>query len=207
MKVKICGITHPEDAQYAARQGAAYIGMIFSERSRRRVSLEEAKKISESARECGAEPVGVFLEHTQEQIFCICEDVGIDVVQLHGSEAKRALKELLRREYKIIYAVTVGENGGLQHKYPLPASVISLYDTAGGGTGIPFCWEAFSPPSDTFWMLAGGLNPGNIKKAITLLRPGGVDVATGVEIPKTTRKDPELVKLFIQEANNIEEKI
>ena len=75
-----------------------------------------------------------------------------------------------------------------------------------GGTGEPFDWKVFSPLKHTFWMLAGGLNPNNVGEAITLLKPGGVDVATGVEFPYTKRKDPLLVKAFIEAAKTAKEK-
>lgn len=204
MKVKICGITHPDDAEYAVRFGADYIGMIFAEQSKRKISLSMAKRIVAISKNNGAEPVGVFVEQTADQIISICEATGINTVQLHGTISQNALDTLLK-DYSIIYAISVGKNG-VTHQ-SLPSSVIRLYDNSTGGAGIPFNWKAFSSPKNNFWMLAGGLNPENIAEAIATLKPGGVDVATGVEFPNMTRKDPLLVKAFIQTAKNLKENI
>ncbi|BAE81209.1 N- (5'-phosphoribosyl) anthranilate isomerase [Chlamydia felis Fe/C-56] len=206
MKVKICGVTHPEDAEYAALLGADYIGMIFAEKSKRKTSLSMAKSITNTTKRLGAEPVGVFVEQTTDQIIAICEQTGIKTVQLHNSFPSGSLEKLLR-DYSIIYAISVRENGDVCHPQSLPPKVIPLYDTEKGGTGKQFNWKAFSSPRDTFWMLAGGLNPANIEEAIATLHPNGVDVATGVEFPNKTRKDPDLLKAFIQSAKILGEKI
>lgn len=204
MKVKICGMTHPDDAEYAARLGADYIGIIFVDRSKRKVSLPVAKCIADVSRKAGAEPVGVFVDHTAAQIASICEQTGINTVQLHGATSHQALHAVLGR-YSVIYAISVEKNGITSQTQTLPISVMPLYDNANGGTAVPFDWFAFSPPKNTCWMLAGGLNVENIAEAIALLKPNGVDVATGVEFPHAIRKDPSLVKAFIQAAKNVKE--
>lgn len=199
MKVKICGMTHPDDAEYAASLGADYIGMIFDDRSRRKVSLPVAKWIADISRKSGAEPVAVFVDQTADQIAFICEQTGINTVQLHGVISQQALHDILDH-YSIIYAISVEKNGVTSQKQALPISVIPLYDNSNGGSGVSFDWTAFSPSKNTCWMLAGGLNADNVAEAIALLKPNGVDVATSVEFPNTTRKDPLLVKAFIQTA-------
>lgn len=206
MKVKICGLTHPDDAEYAARFGADYIGIIFADRSRRRVSLPVAMSIVEGVKRANAEPVGVFVDQTADQIISICKQTGINTVQLHGAIARQALPVLLDH-YSIIYAMSVEKNGVISQAQTLPTTVMPLYDYSNGGTGIPFDWRAFSPPKNTHWVLAGGLNADNVAEAIALLKPNGVDAATGVEFPNSTRKDPILVKAFIQAAKNVKETI
>ncbi len=204
MKVKICGITHPDDAEYAARSGADYIGIIFAEQSKRKISLSIARSIADISKSIGTEPVGVFVEQTADQIMTICEQTGITTVQLHGVMSRKALDTLLSY-YSIIYAISAEKSGRIHQIQSLPSSVVPLYDNSTGGTGIPFNWKAFSPPKDTFWMLAGGLNCHNIAEAIATLKPNGVDVASGVEFPNTTRKNPALVKAFIQISKNKQE--
>ena len=206
MKVKICGMTHPDDAEYAACLGADYIGIIFADRSTRKVSLPVAKSIADVSKNMGAEPVGVFVDQTAHQIASICEQTGINTVQLHGAISQQALPVLLSN-YSIIYAISVEKNGVVSQTQTLPISVIPLYDNSNGGTGVPIDWMTFSPSKNNFWMLAGGLNSDNVVEAIALLKPDGVDVATGVEFPNTTRKDPLLVEAFIQAAKNVKEKI
>jgi phosphoribosylanthranilate isomerase len=205
MKVKICGMTHPDDAEYAACLGADYIGIIFADHSRRKVSLPVAKCIADVSKKADAEPVGVFVDQTADQIASICEQTGINTVQLHGAISQQALHDILSY-YSIIYAISVEKNGITSQTQTLPISVIPLYDNANGGTGVPFDWMAFSSPKKTCWMLAGGLNADNVAEAIALLKPNGVDVATGVEFPNSIRKDPMLVKAFIQAAKNVKEK-
>lgn len=204
MKIKICGVTHPDDAEYAACSGADYIGMIFADRSRRKVSLVEAKCIAERSRMNNAEPVAVFVDQTADQMISICTQTGINTVQLHGPVSQQSLQTLLEL-YTVIYAVPVDKSGAILQTHSLPASVIPLYDYSSGGSGVQFDWMAFAPPKNKCWMLAGGLNCDNVTKAIALLRPHGVDVSTGVEEPNSTRKDPVLVKNFIRTAINAKE--
>lgn len=206
MKVKICGMTHPADAEYAALSGADYIGIIFSDISKHKVSLPLAQDIAYAARQAGAEPIGVFIDETASQIALICEKTGIHWIQLHGPIPQQDLP-LLLGHYSIIYTLSVQKNGSLSHPMELPDSMTLLYDTLKGGTGIPFDWKTFSPPTNRCWILAGGLNPNNVEEAITLLQPHGVDVASGVEFPHTIRKDPALVKAFIQTAKQLKEKL
>lgn len=205
MKIKICGITHPDDAEYAACSGADYIGMVFADQSKRKVALPTAKNIADVSKSIGAEPVGVFAGQTVDQIVSICEQAGINTIQLHGAVSQQAL-EMLLSTYSIIYAISVEKNGIVSQKQSLPPQVIPLYDHSNGGTGMSFDWKAFTPPKNASWILAGGLNSENVAEAITALNPGGVDVATGVEFPGTIRKDPCLVKAFIRSAKSLKEK-
>lgn len=209
MKVKICGVTHPEDAVLAASLGADYIGLIFSPVSKRCVSVEKGKEIAEVARQAGAEPVAVFVHETAEEIEKICRSTGVCVVQLHGKKAREAYGELLyRQKLRFIYAVPVERSGCFSNEFPDPSSsdrTLFLFDCLTGGTGRTFDWESFSPPKGCNWILAGGLNPENVVRAIDLLRPQIVDVASGVEFPASTRKDPQKTELFIQRAKQHEE--
>ena len=189
MKVKICGVTHSGDGEYAAQCGADYIGLIFSDRSKRRVTPSQACCIVAAARQAGAEPVGVFVDEDAETISAICGHTGIEIVQLHGAISKQAFK-LLPRHLKVIYAVSNTE------ARQAPDSAILLCDSFTGGSGVPFDWSSFSPPKRE-WFLAGGLTPFNVNQAIALLKPSGVDVSGGVELPHTARKDLDLVKAFI----------
>ncbi|MBA3721959.1 MAG: phosphoribosylanthranilate isomerase [Parachlamydiaceae bacterium] len=206
MKVKICGITHPDDAKCAAQEGADYIGIIFSDHSRRKVSIPLAIDIVHATKYEGAEPIGVFVDETADQIISFCENTGINRIQLHGSISKQSLP-LLFKKYSIIYAIGVEGNGIATETYFLPEQVIPLYDNSKGGTGISFDWKSFHPPKNMPWILAGGLNPENVTEAINLLKPYGVDVSSGVEYPNMTRKDPILIKAFMQAIKQCEEYI
>lgn len=191
MQVKICGITHPDDAVQAARAGADYVGMIFATSSKRLVDLSTAKKIAEAAREFGAEPVAVFNDQTAEQIIDICIQTGIKTVQLHEAGAKAAF-DLLKEIYSIIYRLA-------DFSQTAPPGTLPLYDPS-SGTGKRFDWASSTPPKNRSWMLAGGLTPENVSEAISLLHPTVVDAASGVEFPQKLRKDPALVEAFIKAA-------
>lgn len=196
MKVKICGMTHPEDALHAAKSGADFIGILFSERSKRKVSLPLAKEITKAAKENGAIPVGVFVDESVSQILSICELTGLDTLQLHGEESKAALPSL-QSLYNIIYAIPVGNEGCKIPYIKIPPSILPLFDSFLGGSGQPFNWDNFTPP-EREWILAGGLTVDNLKQAIELLKPYGVDVSGGVEYNNSIRKDPAKVKEFIR---------
>ncbi len=198
MKVKICGVTHPEDAKHAARAGADYIGMIFSPNSKRRIERSVAKEIARAAKECGSEPVAVFVDETLDEIVATCMEVGIETVQLHGKA--RDLLPRLHPRYAIIYAISVSCDGSLLQMPELPEDVLPLFDRESGGTGQPFDWKAFSPPKAASWILAGGLRPDNVVSATRLLAPEMVDVASGVEKEGSVRKDRRLVEAFIRNA-------
>ena len=207
MKVKICGITHPDDAVHAAHSGADFIGMLFSDFSKRRVSIDLAKDIVNAILQTSAIPVGVFVNETADEIISICEQTQISIVQLHGSISKSAVYEL-PKSYSIYYAVPVMRNGKVLEEISLPAGTIPIYDyykgssevgsgtVSGGGSGQSFDWTGFSPPQDQ-WILAGGLTPDNLKEALSILNPYGVDVCSGVEAQNSVRKDPSRVNDFI----------
>ena len=93
--IKVCGVTNEEDAAVAAEAGATFVGIIFAEVSRRCVhDVAMARAIAAAARQGGAEPVGVFVEQGAADIERICESADIGIAQLHGNDARRALRDL-----------------------------------------------------------------------------------------------------------------
>jgi phosphoribosylanthranilate isomerase len=198
MKVKICGITHPDDAVHAAGAGADFIGIIFASRSKRKVTLSEAKEIARAAKSHRSVPVGVFVEESVEQILSTCKECDLTTIQLHRILTAQELD--LLKGLSVIQAISVREDGSVAEQPLLLPSFTPLFDCGKGGTGKTFNWKAFSPPQDRDWILAGGLNPHNVREAIALLKPCCVDVASGVEKPNSTRKDVRLVEDFIIKA-------
>jgi len=200
--VKVCGITSVDDALVAARAGADAIGLVFWPGSPRRVDLETARRIS------GALPpfvlrVGVFVDAPREELARTAEEVGLDVLQLHGDEPPDALAGLPRR---VVKAVRVGPGFVAEDalRYEGRADGV-LLDTrlpdAGappGGTGASFDWSFAREVREkaSFLMLAGGLTPQNVAKALSAVRPDAVDVSTGVE-SSPGRKDPAKVLAFL----------
>lgn len=200
MKIKICGVRNPKDAAHAAQLGADFIGIIFSRKSKRYVSSNEANEIAAASAENGALPVGVFVDETVDEIITCCTNANINIIQLHGALSKQHLPVLLLYSFKLFYAVPVDTNGKCENMPGLPKSVMPIFDCGSGGSGKNFDWNSFLPPKAVPWFLAGGLNHENIGQAIRKLKPYGVDVASGVEALCGTRKDPFLLEKFIRNA-------
>ncbi|XP_078177291.1 N-(5'-phosphoribosyl)anthranilate isomerase 1, chloroplastic-like [Carex rostrata] len=203
--VKMCGITSARDAETAARAGASLIGMILWPKSKRSVSLEAAKEISKVARECGAEPVGVFVDDDLDTILRVADASGIEFIQLHGDESRASLPQLLRKS-RIIYVLHADDGGNLINNAPSEDCLLVdwfLVDSAKGGSGKGFNWKEFKLPpieSKNGWLLAGGLHPDNVSEAVSLLRPDGVDVSSGICAPDGINKDPQRIASFM---NNV----
>lgn len=200
-RIKICGITNARDAALAASLGADAIGINFYKGSSRHVPVSEAAPIVAAVRG-KATPVGVFVNELPEKIEEICRLLHIEVVQLSGHEPPAVASRLKFLRIKAIH-VHDGTEMYRHRNYPcdlflLDASVPGEF----GGTGKLLDWGkiATMKPGKP-WLLAGGLNPGNVAEAISVTRPDGVDVASGVEAA-AGKKDPNMLKSFIKNAKD-----
>jgi phosphoribosylanthranilate isomerase len=197
--IKICGIRDPHMAEQAAIAGAHLIGIIFHMPSPRYVSLDQAAAISIAARNAGALPVAVFVNHTDVEMRSICEAAHIHIVQLHGATA-RAHHHLLPDTYQRIYVQEVSDKGELQIdqdiRYLDSKRDFILIDHAQPGQGNVINRKRFYYDLPFPWILAGGLSPANVAAAINDLQPNGVDVSSGVESSKGN-KDIFLIKKFV----------
>lgn len=209
-RIKICGVTRPEDAAHAVACGADAIGINFFPGSPRFVDADPAREIVEAVSD-RAEVVGVFVNQTPETIVSLCGRLGIRRVQLHGDEPPGDALRVPLWRIKVVHAERTEDLPALL-AYPCEAF---LLDAGGrgayGGTGRELAWGelgdrfpgiagALVPGSDRKpWILAGGLTPSNVGRAIVAARPSGVDVASGVE-SSPGRKDPDKVKTFIERA-------
>lgn len=202
VRVKICGITNVEDALYALEEGADAIGFVFAS-SPRQISEDQAEAIRKKLPPF-VPTVGVFVDPDPQSARGIFKQVGLDFIQLHGGEESRFLRETGLNPQKLIYTVSVATEEDLKAIESISAATV-LLDTkvAGkaGGTGETFDWniagkaKAFGKPI----VLAGGLNPDNIEKAIEIASPQAVDVSSGVE-SEPGKKDPGKVREFIRRA-------
>lgn len=192
-RVKICGVTHLDDARAAVRAGADAIGFVFAP-SPRRVTAETAAAIVRELPPL-VTTVGVFVDAPTAEIESIVSRTGIDVIQLHGSETPddcaRCARPVIKR-----FAVS-GDDGASDVAERVTGYRVSAYllDPGSGG-GATFPWSlarALHGPV----IIAGGLNPSNVRSALVAARPYGVDVCSGVEC-RPGRKDPASVRAFVR---------
>jgi len=209
-RIKICGVTRPEDAAHAVACGAEAIGINFFPGSPRFVAAAVAREIVGTVAD-RAEVVGVFVNQSPETIVSLCGRLGIRRVQLHGEEPPGDASRIPLWRIKAVHADLPADLPALL-AYPCEAF---LLDAGGGGTSggrggelawgelgnrLPGIAGARGPDAGRKpWLLAGGLTPENVERAILAARPFGVDVASGVE-SSPGRKDPEKVKTFIERA-------
>lgn len=197
-QVKICGITRADDARLCAELGADFLGFVFVPSSPRCMTAEAAAEIAERVRQSGAKTkfIGVFRDESLETIHRITHRVGLDLIQFHGTESDDDIHTLGMPAVK---AVRVGET--LPDTSAHPSAEWLLFDTfdarAAGGTGRPFDWSllAMYPRTKPFF-LAGGLAPGNVAAAISLVRPDAIDVSSGVESAPGIKDHEKLRTLF-----------
>ncbi|MBV9495840.1 MAG: phosphoribosylanthranilate isomerase [Acidobacteria bacterium] len=199
-RIKICGLTREEDAVFAADRGADFLGFIFIPTSPRHVEPERAAAIAAAVRdrrENAPKLVGVFRDSSNDYIREVASLVGLDLVQLHGTETDEDLRELGLPAIK-----TVRVGAALPDTTAHPSAEWLLFDTYDerreGGTGRRFDWSLLAVYSRSKpFFLAGGLNPENVGAAISLVRPDAVDVASGVE-SEPGIKDHEKIERLIE---------
>jgi len=223
-RVKICGLTTPDDARLVASAGADAIGLNFVSGSPRALNVEKARAVA-AAVPAGVLKVGVFAGATAAGIRGVVAAVGLDAVQLHGhlhGERPAVDPPSLCAELaglKLIRAVRMEAGsdpldaarrwladaaalGAAPDAVIIDAAVLRETDAGRlGGTGATVDWEALagSRPLGLPTALAGGLTPENVAWAIRVSKTAAVDTASGVE-SGPGRKDPEKVRAFVAAA-------
>lgn len=181
--VKACGLRRAEDVAAAVDAGVDAIGFVFWRGSPRAVDVPTAARLARALPPFVAR-VGVFVDETPSEMARIADAVGLDVLQLHGSETPDVLLSLPRR---VVKALRVGEGFGAAAVRPWREAAGVLLDTgvAGrpGGTGLAFDWALARAVREEVGhlVLAGGLTPENVGAAISAAAPDAVDVSSGVE--------------------------
>lgn len=199
-KIKICGLRRREDAEILNNLMPEYAGFVFWPRSKRNVSLQEAKTIREYLVP-DIETVGVFVNPQQEFVIELVKQEIISKVQLHGSETNEYINELrqrLPRSVEIIKAFEVSNQLTVEVANSSAADMI-LVDS-GKGSGNVFEWTMLKGLRREYF-LAGGLSPENVAEAVRTYQPYAVDVSSGVETDGF--KDIEKIRMFCQEARKV----
>ncbi|MCK5092701.1 MAG: phosphoribosylanthranilate isomerase [Gammaproteobacteria bacterium] len=210
-RVKICGITRPEDGLAAVRYGADAIGLVFFEQSPRAVDIDTARAI---VREIPpfVTVTGLFVNPTEEYVQDVLNKVSVDLLQFHGAEDQSFCAGFGRRYIKALsmQAPSMKENTGQDQVNPVeyarqyPDAVGILFDSyhpdLHGGTGKTFDWDAIPADFKVPMILAGGLDAGNVADAIRQVRPYAVDVSSGVELEKGIKDEKKIVD-FMREVS------
>lgn len=208
-RVKICGLTRPEDVEAAILYGASFVGFIVEAKSARKLSVAEAAKLSLPAK-ASAKTVAVTVNADDELIDAIATQMQPDYIQLHGDESVERVAEVSRKfGLKTIkaFAVATDEDIKAAEHYAGVADFI-LYDakppkgTKGeepvrGGHGLSFDWNILATsPLPKRWALAGGLTPENAAEAIARAHAPILDVSSGVETSPGL-KDATKIRAFM----------
>lgn len=197
-RVKICGITRPQDGVMAAELGADAIGLVFYPPSARFVDMETAQRII-AALPPFVMVVGLFVNAEPPAVRTVLESVRIDLLQFHGDEEPETCAAFGRPWLK---AVPMGAGADVRDYEQRFASAAGLLlDSHGGqhtgGTGQCFDWAHIPAERHKPLILAGGLHPGNVAEAIRRVHPWAVDVSSGVESAKGI-KDAQLMRAFLR---------
>jgi phosphoribosylanthranilate isomerase len=188
IRVKICGLTRPEDVSAVADAGAAYAGFVFFPKSSRNVTIEQARHLAVEV-PVGVAKVALVVNADDALLDAITAAVPLDILQLHGSESPKRVSEV-RSRYGLPVMKAVGvadqEDVAALDLYAEVADQI-LVDAKPpknadlpGGNGVSFDWRLISARRwSKPWMLAGGLTPDNVAEAIALTGAKQVDVSSG----------------------------
>ncbi|EKO51105.1 N-(5'phosphoribosyl)anthranilate isomerase [Leptospira kirschneri str. 200803703] len=198
-KIKICGIKNIEIAKICKEEGADYIGLNFVSSSPRKIELSNAQKIVEYYRSEKNSPeiVLLFYQNSFEEIESITSILDHDLVQWVWGDPSVSKEKLLVKRQICSYRVQAPINDQDLKDIVAEFLILDSYSKGiGGGTGETFNWEFISKIKRKF-LLAGGLDPSNVVNAIEIVKPFGVDVASGVESSPGI-KDPQKVIQFIR---------
>jgi len=197
-RVKICGITRPQDARAAAALGADAVGLVFWPRSPRAVDVAQARAVA-AALPPFVTRVGLFVDAGPEELAAVLAAVPLDLLQFHGDESPAQCRAAGRPYLKAVRMRPGVDLLRFEREYADAAGLLVDAYRPGqpGGTGATFDWELLPREPGLPLVLAGGLDPGNVAEAVRRVRPWAVDVSGGVEADKGI-KDAAKMAAFMQ---------
>lgn len=197
-KIKICGLTSPAEARYLNENHVDFAGMVlFFPKSKRNISIEQAKEIM-AALDASIKRVAVVVSPSIEQVRQI-EAAGFDYVQIHGEIPETETEAEAAIAIPILKAFNVSDMGSYE-KYHNDSRIAGyVFDAIEPGSGKTFDWKLVDniPRDEKLLLLAGGLNPDNVRMAIEAVHPDGVDVSSGVENDNGAGKNPDKIHDFV----------
>lgn len=197
-RVKICGLTRIQDVDAAVEAGADALGFVFTPRSKRYLQTGLARELVARVPAFIAR-VGLFMDQDATEIEQVLKTVPLSLLQFHGSES-----QVFCTSFGLPYikALAMASAGGATMADAYSDAAALLLDShepgAPGGTGKTFDWSAI-PQLPKPLVLAGGLKPENVGRAVRLVRPWAVDVSSGVEEAPGVKSRDKMIE-FIKEA-------
>ncbi len=197
-RVKMCGMTRPEDIEIVNELKPEYIGFVFADFSKRYVSYEKARKLKERL-DPSIKAVGVFVDENPKIVASAANDDLVDLIQVHGSEGPGEIERIKAFTTKtVIQAFKIRSAEDVMAANQSPADVILL--DSGMGSGETFDWKLLDAIRRPYF-LAGGLSPENVEDAIHRCHPFAVDVSSGIETDGL--KDREKMEEFLRAARRV----
>jgi len=202
MYVKICGLQTTDTVAAAVEAGADAVGFVFAPGSPRTIGAELALRLGREV-PLDIETVGVFRNQPLDEVLDIASAAKLTTVQLHGNETLADTARLRQAGFRTLRAFSAAGYSALAPAGKLAwASERILLDAVEPGAGVAFDASVLGGDAPKgFWLLAGGLNPGNVAQLVAALGPSGVDVSSGVESSRGI-KDTGLIREFIEAARS-----
>ncbi|MGD8176449.1 phosphoribosylanthranilate isomerase [Marinimicrobium sp. ARAG 43.8] len=202
MRIKICGITTPEDGRMALDAGAHALGLVFYPPSARAVNVEAARAVADAVGPL-VTLVGLFVDAEPEAVETVLQRVPLQLLQFHGNESAEHCESFGRPYIKALRMKPELDLDAAMAAHPRADGFLLDAYRKGvpGGTGETFDWKRVPRQAARPVILAGGLTPNNVAHAIAATHPYGVDVSGGVEAGPG-RKDARKVRQFIENASN-----
>ena len=205
-RVKICGITREQDARTVVDHGADALGLVFYAASPRCVTIGQARAIAAVVAPL-VTVVGLFVNPAPDEVREVLASVPLGLLQFHGAETNDECNQF---GVPFIKSIAVGDDVDVltcMQGYPDASGFIldAWQPQTHGGGGVPFDWQRVPENSPATVILAGGLTPENVTRAINTTRPYAVDVSSGVESAKGI-KSADKIAAFLKGVMNSDQR-